>query len=141
AWANIKIYVSAVVQGTQFMGDLTYTENGCTVNYHAVGMWPAVPCGDMRDDQGNPTTAGNPLDEACSPCANPADQFFTGSGTRRPNPAAHSSPGSATTPASPPLCDPALLSCVLANSQTPHPPASSIPQLSSSPATCGEVSN
>ena len=44
AWNSVKFYVTPRIPGTQFTADLTYTENGCTANFTAVGVFPAVPC-------------------------------------------------------------------------------------------------
>ncbi|MCA9690072.1 MAG: hypothetical protein R3A51_13335 [Nannocystaceae bacterium] len=43
-WRNARILVSANAQGTQFSADLTYTQDGCTAEYHVVGVYPAVGC-------------------------------------------------------------------------------------------------
>jgi hypothetical protein len=71
AWANFSVYVTAADQRTQFSGDVTVTENSCTVTYHAVGLWPGISCDDGM---------GNPVPSACNPCADPANGIFVGSG-------------------------------------------------------------
>jgi hypothetical protein len=47
-WSNVQIYTTADAQGTQYAADLAFTQtvNGaaCTINYKAIGMWPAVSC-------------------------------------------------------------------------------------------------
>jgi hypothetical protein len=70
-WSNVSVYVTAADQGSQFSGDVTITVDGCAVRYHAVGLWPGVPC-----DDGN----GNALPDLCNPCAEPDLGRFTGSG-------------------------------------------------------------
>jgi hypothetical protein len=43
-WGNIRVQGSAAIPGTQWIADLTYTENDCTAEYLAVGMFPALKC-------------------------------------------------------------------------------------------------
>jgi hypothetical protein len=87
-WTNLKFYVTADAPGSQFSADLKYTLKtsaglDCTIEYHAVGMWPAVGCGADAD---------------CSPCANPDAGVATGSGIN---------------PSFPTRCDTDLGLCVL----------------------------
>lgn len=49
AWSNAKFLVSADAQGTQFEADLTYTRDGCTAEYHVLGLYPAIGC-ESDDD-------------------------------------------------------------------------------------------
>jgi hypothetical protein len=52
-WSNARFVVSADAQGTQFEADLEYTKDGCTAQYHVVGVHPAVPCvsdGECSDE-------------------------------------------------------------------------------------------
>lgn len=54
AWSNARFLVSADAQGTQFEADLTYTQDGCTAEYHVRGVYPAVGCAsddDCNDDR------------------------------------------------------------------------------------------
>jgi len=88
-WTNMKWRVSEAVPGTQFVADLKYTKDGCTADFHAIGMYPAVFCGD---DEGNPDNA------ACEAEANPDEGRPTGSGI---NPDFQTE------------CDPVLLLCML----------------------------
>jgi len=62
AWSNMRFIVSPSIIGTVFTANLTHKVNGCTAEYTAVGLYPAVYCGD--DD-------GNPVDALCAPEANP----------------------------------------------------------------------
>jgi hypothetical protein len=61
-WSNVTIYDSTAIPGTQWTADLTYTENGCTATYRAVGVFPAVSCTvtsggqPVRDASGNLVT-------------------------------------------------------------------------------------
>jgi hypothetical protein len=89
-WSGLKFLVSEANQGTRFTGTLKYTANGCTAEYDAVGLYPAVYCGD--DD-------GNPEDRWCSatPIAELGMVF-----------------GSGISPDFKTQCDPVLLLCVLA---------------------------
>ncbi|MGK3996479.1 hypothetical protein [Sorangium sp. So ce1024] len=68
-WSNLRIYVTAAYPGTQIVGDLTYTENGCSASYSVVGLYPAVEC--LRDGVPDPTL--------CDPRPDPASGRF-GSG-------------------------------------------------------------
>jgi hypothetical protein len=75
-WSNVEVYVTAADQGNQFAGDVTITDQGCAVQYHAVGLWPAIDC-SATDAMGNVT--GPDLD-MCNPCAEPDKGRPTGSG-------------------------------------------------------------
>jgi hypothetical protein len=44
AWSNVKFYTTAQVPGTQMIGDLNYTEGGCTASYSVTAVFPAVSC-------------------------------------------------------------------------------------------------
>ena len=70
-WSNMKFIVSPAVLGTVFTADFTYKRDACTATYQAVGLYPAVFCGD--DD-------GNPDDNLCAPEANAALGIPLGSG-------------------------------------------------------------
>lgn len=54
-WRNARFVVSADAQGTQFEADLEYTRDGCTAEYHVVGVYPAVACetNEQCDDEKN----------------------------------------------------------------------------------------
>ena len=84
SWSNVNVYVTAAAQGTQFSADMTYTENGCSASYQAVGVWPAVSCTDTVPDPTDPRglnvigQVANP--DLCNPCAEPAKGRFVGSG-------------------------------------------------------------
>lgn len=43
-WSNVQVYVTAAATGTQLTADLEVELNGCTAQYKAIGMWPAVDC-------------------------------------------------------------------------------------------------
>lgn len=45
-WTDLKFIASAAVPGSAFMGELKYTEDGCTATYAAEGFWPEVHCDD-----------------------------------------------------------------------------------------------
>jgi hypothetical protein len=44
AWSNVKFYVTPGDTGTQFGADLTYTLNGCTAKYRALGVNVSSTC-------------------------------------------------------------------------------------------------
>jgi len=94
-WSNFQLYVTAGAPGTQFSGDLTYTEDTCTLEYSVVGLWPGVFCAD-EDENGNLV----PNDLYCAPTANPEAGLPVGSGI---NP-------DITT-----VCDPELFYCIQAD--------------------------
>jgi hypothetical protein len=83
-WSNVKVYVTAAAQGTQFSGDVTYTVNGCSATYHAVGVWPAHSCTtpvlDPTDPQQKTILGQAPDNDLCNPCAQPDKGLFVGSG-------------------------------------------------------------
>ena len=47
-WSNLTFLVSPASQGTSFIGQLEYTENGCTAQFDVFGLYPAVTC--MTDE-------------------------------------------------------------------------------------------
>jgi len=93
-WSNLSFLVTAAANGTQFVGNLKYTADGCTAEYEAWGLYPAVFCEDAD---------GNPDDRLCNAEADPANGIPVGSGIN---------PDFTT------VCDPDLLLCML----TSRPP-------------------
>lgn len=59
-WTNARVLVSANYQGTQFSADLTFTQDGCTAEYHVVGVYPVASCEADKDCQDTSVTAINP---------------------------------------------------------------------------------
>lgn len=61
SWSNVKFFVTALIPGTQFTGDVKYTAGGCTAEYSATALFPAIPCetdADCGDKSGiNPDFA------------------------------------------------------------------------------------
>ena len=55
-----RVLVSANYQGTQFSADLTFTQDGCTAEYHVVGVYPVASCEADKDCQDTSVTAINP---------------------------------------------------------------------------------
>ncbi|QSQ22539.1 hypothetical protein JY651_46780 [Pyxidicoccus parkwayensis] len=88
-WSNLRIYNTSGIPGTQFTADLRYTENGCTAEYSAKGIWPVVACG-LSD--------GGVNEAACDPYADYDAGRLRGSGIN---------------PIFPVKCDPVALICVL----------------------------
>jgi hypothetical protein len=58
-WSNARFVVSADAQGTQFEADLVYQQDGCTAEYHVVGLYPAVGC-ESNDDCNDDKNGINP---------------------------------------------------------------------------------
>jgi hypothetical protein len=87
-WSNLRIYNTPGIPGTQFIADLRYTENGCTADYTARGIWPVVSC----------ATSGKPDEAKCDPYADYSVGRLRGSGIN---------------PLFPVKCDPVALICVL----------------------------
>jgi hypothetical protein len=44
AWSNVRVYVSAAQTGNQTYGDLTVTQDGCSISYHVSILVPRVMC-------------------------------------------------------------------------------------------------
>jgi len=65
SWTNVRVYVSAAQTGNQTFGDLTITQDGCSVSYHVSILVPRVMCG-TTDASGN--TVADPT--ACDPQPN-----------------------------------------------------------------------
>lgn len=96
-WTNVKVYVTASAQGTQFSGHLKYTDNACAAEYDVAGVWPSAACGkDVDDGKGGMKTV--PDNTACCP---------------NPDPIGGRAAGSGINPDFPVKCDPDLLLCVL----------------------------
>jgi hypothetical protein len=49
-WTNVKVYVTASAQGTQFSGHLKYTDDTCIAEYNVAGLWPSIPCNNVVED-------------------------------------------------------------------------------------------
>lgn len=96
-WKNVRVYATPDLPGTQMVGEVTYTENGCSATYSVLGLYPAVSC-EAKDAMGNGT--GMPDPTLCDPVANPDAGRATGSGI---NPDLKARVG----------CDPDLLLCIL----------------------------
>ena len=112
-WSNLKIYVTARNNGTQFSADLTYIQDGCTAKYAVRGLYPSIPCEEIvMGPDGKDMGTGKPDETLCSPCADPSKGRGVGSGI---------SPDVAT------VCDPDTLTCV---------PANDTPSLLASPTQC-----
>jgi hypothetical protein len=82
---NVTFYVSPRLIGTQFTADLTYTKDGCTAVYKVQGLFPPVGCEKTKTIltcklEEEEVGTGEPNDEACNPCADPAHGRATGSG-------------------------------------------------------------
>lgn len=43
-FSNVRVQGSSAIPGTQWIADLTYTEDDCTATYVAVGLFPAITC-------------------------------------------------------------------------------------------------
>ncbi len=50
AWSGLRIQGQAAIPGTQWVGELRYTEGDCTATYEAVGVFPAIRC--VRTENG-----------------------------------------------------------------------------------------
>jgi hypothetical protein len=105
-WKNVKVFVTAGVPGTQFVGEMHF-ENltagaNCTADYKFIGLFPSVACGDEVDADGNPETTDDittvPNSDHCLPDPDPDKGRIFGSGIN---------PDFKTT------CDPDLFFCVL----------------------------
>jgi hypothetical protein len=105
-WSDVKVYVTAAAQGTQFSGHLKYSQdaslpNACAAEYDVVGVWPSVFCGvtkEVDDGMGGTMEIDVPEPSLCCPSADPLGGRIIGSGIN---------------PDFPMVCDPDLLLCVL----------------------------
>jgi hypothetical protein len=97
-WSNIRVQGSSAIPGTQWIADLTYTEDDCSATYVAVGMFPTIKC------------------EKSMPGPKPGDPPVT---VRDPAICRQPRPGLSIDPAFPTSCDEATNLCVLAG----QPPA------------------
>lgn len=108
-WSNLKFYTTAAAPGTQFSGDVKITQDGCTIEYAAVGVWPGIPCAADLD---------------CNACANPDAGTTIGSGL---------------SPDFPIKCDTTLGLCTLRDAKDLTKDAESIPQILATSVDCGAV--
>jgi hypothetical protein len=56
-WSSLRILATPNAPGTVLTGNLKFTEDTCTANFEAVGLWPPVPCNpdeniDWKDEKG-----------------------------------------------------------------------------------------
>lgn len=109
-WSNLKVYVTAAAQGTQFSADLTYTQDACSADFHVRGVWPLVGCIKL-DKEGNPANVDGQslLDEK----GNPTGPFVPDDSLCCPDALAGRATGSGINPDFPTKCDPKLFYCVL----------------------------
>ena len=70
-WSNVRVRVSAAQTGLEWTGDVTYTRDGCSANFHAAAVSPAVSC-DSGNGTADPTL--------CDAQPNAAAGRYTGSG-------------------------------------------------------------
>ncbi len=100
-WTDVKVYVTAAAQGTQFSGHLKYTEDACVAEYNVAGVWPSVDCSvekEVDDGMGGTKTILVADASLCCPSADPLGGRAV---------------GSSINPDFPVKCDPNLLVCVL----------------------------
>lgn len=60
---SLEFVGTALIPGTQFRGEMDYSEDGCTAHYKITGIAPWVPC-EVVDADGNGT--GQPDDALCN---------------------------------------------------------------------------
>jgi hypothetical protein len=84
-WTNVKVYVTAAAQGTQFSGHLKYTDDTCVAEYNVAGLWPSIACNnvvpDGMDPMGNPKTKVVAEAAFCCPSADPLGPLARTSGS------------------------------------------------------------
>jgi hypothetical protein len=102
-WSNVKFYVTAANNGSQFTGDLVRTENGVACTYKVIGLFPFVDCTGTDPSDPSKSVPNNAL------CSSEAD----------PDAAANRPTGSGISPDFPVVCDPDLLMCTLTKSDIP----------------------
>jgi hypothetical protein len=50
AWSDVRFHVSAAAPGTQWAATVKYTSGTCSATYEAIGVFPAVTCAVLDDD-------------------------------------------------------------------------------------------
>lgn len=104
-WSNIKVVLTAAVIGTEFEAELVDTRvtpdgERCTIEYRALALAPAVPCGASDPDSGMPlfSDGGMPVLDPiqCDPKADPSKGLL----------------GSGISPNVRYVCDPDIAFCV-----------------------------
>jgi hypothetical protein len=54
-WSNVRVLVTPSYDGVEMAADLTFTQDGCSAKYTALGLFPGASCAST-DSMGNPTT-------------------------------------------------------------------------------------
>jgi hypothetical protein len=55
-WSNVRVYVTAGANGTQFSADLKRTIDGCTAQFKVTALYPSVACAGYPIVEMNPAT-------------------------------------------------------------------------------------
>ncbi len=58
-WTDARILVTPDAQGTQFVAEMHFEQDGCEADYHVTGVFPAVYCGTNEDCE-DPANGINP---------------------------------------------------------------------------------
>lgn len=67
-WSDVRILVKPIAAGTQYTGNLKYTQDGCTANYKVIGLWPAIECTeDVNCDPNPDLDAGRTVGSGINP--------------------------------------------------------------------------
>jgi hypothetical protein len=55
-WSNVRVYVTAAANGTQFSADLKYSVDGCSAQFKVTALYPSVSCAGFPIVDMNPAT-------------------------------------------------------------------------------------
>ncbi len=55
-WSNVRVYVTAAANGTQFGADLKYAVDGCSAQFKVSALYPSVSCAGLASTTTNPAT-------------------------------------------------------------------------------------
>jgi hypothetical protein len=55
-WSNVRVYVTAAANGTQFSADLKYAVDGCSAQFKVTALYPSVSCAGYPIVDMNPAT-------------------------------------------------------------------------------------
>jgi hypothetical protein len=55
-WSNVRVYVTAAANGTQFSADLKYSLDGCSAQFKVTALYPSVSCAGFPVVDMNPAT-------------------------------------------------------------------------------------
>jgi len=73
---QVKVYSAPESPGTQLTAELTYTRDGCSIQYTVQAIWPAVPCNPASPNPSEKCGAGSGLNPQLAVVCDTSVQLF-----------------------------------------------------------------